>query len=359
MTQSEKTFVYVGTYTSRGAEGIYVYRYDPGTGTLSPLDVTTGIVNPTFLALHPNGTYLYAVNEVGELDGKPGGALSAYEIDPASGNLAFLNHQSTIGQGPCHVAVDQTGSYAMVANYGSGSVAMLPILEDGSLGEACDFHQHEGSGPDPRRQQGPHAHSVTISPDNRFALAADLGLDKMVIYQIDLEQGKLVPNDVPSASTHPGAGPRHFAFHPNQAVAYVINELGNTVTVFGYDAAQGTLNELQTLSTLPDGFEDTSYCADIHLSQSGTFLYGSNRGHDSIAIFQVAPEGGTLTLIGHQSTLGKFPRNFGLAPNGDYLLAANQDSNSIVTFRVDKGSGQLSPTGHVTQVPAPVCIQWL
>jgi 6-phosphogluconolactonase len=359
MTQPEKTFVYVGTYTSRGAEGIYVYRYDSSTGTLSPLSVTTGIVNPTFLALHPDSTYLYAVNEVGELDGEPGGALSAYQIDPAAGALTFLNRQTTIGQGPCHVAIDQTGSYAMVANYGSGSVAMLPILADGSLGEACDFHQHEGSGPNPRRQQGPHAHSVTVAPDNRFAFAADLGLDKMMVYKIDLEQGKLVPNDVPFAPTYPGAGPRHFAFHPSNAYAYVINEMGNTVTVFGYDATQGTLDERQTISTLPEDFQDTTHCADIHLSQSGAFLYGSNRGHDSIALFAVDAGAGTLTPIGHQSTLGKTPRNFGLAPNGDYLLAANQDTNNITAFAVDQETGQLSPTGHVTPVPAPVCIQWL
>jgi 6-phosphogluconolactonase len=359
MTQPEQNLVYVGTYTSRGAEGIYAYRYDPDAGTLTALGVTTGIVNPTFLAVQPNGRSLYAVNEVGEIDGQPGGALSAYQVDPTTGDLTFLNRQSTIGQGPCHVTVDQTGRYAMVANYGSGSVAMLPILEDGSLGEACDFHQHEGSGPNPRRQQGPHAHSVTISPDNRFAFVADLGLDKMMIYQIDLAQGKLVPNEVPFASTYPGAGPRHFAFHPNQRFAYVINEMGSTVTVFAYDAAQGTLDELQTLSTLPDGFEGRTHCADIHLSQSGEYLYGSNRGHDSIALFKVNVHAGTLTPIGHQSVLGKTPRNFGLAPNGEYLLAANQDSNTIVAFRVDKESGELSPTGHVTQVPAPVCIQWL
>ena len=359
MTHPQRNLVYVGTYTSRGAEGIYAYRYDPTAGTLSPLGVTSGIVNPTFLAIHPDGRHLYAVNEVGEIDGQPGGALSAYAIDAGTGALAFLNRQTTIGQGPCHVTLDQTGQYAMAANYGSGSVAMLPILEDGSLGEACDFHQHEGSGPDPRRQRGPHAHSVTISPDNRFAFAADLGLDKIMIYRIDLEQGKLVPNDVPFASTYPEAGPRHFAFHPNQAIAYVINEMGNSVTVFGYDATQGTLDERQTLSTLPEGFEGTSHCADIHISLSGSFLYGSNRGHDSIALFAVDHDDGTLTPIGHQSTMGKTPRNFGLAPNGDYMLAANQDSNSIVAFRVDQESGQLSPTGHVTQVPAPVCIQWL
>ena len=359
MTQSQPNLVYVGTYTSRGAEGIYAYRYDPVAGALNLLGVTAGIVNPTFLDVHPNGEFLYAVNETGEIDGQPGGALSAYQIDRESGTLTFLNRQSTIGSGPCHVTVDQTGRYAMAANYGSGSVAMLPILADGSLSQACDFHQHDGSGPNPRRQRGPHAHSVTVSPDNRFAFVADLGMDKMMIYQLDLEQGKLVPNDPPWASTYPGAGPRHFCFHPNQRFAYVINEMGNTITLFAYDAALGALNELQTISTLPEGFEETTHCADIHFSQSGAYLYGSNRGHDSLAIFAVDPETGTLTSVGYQSTLGKIPRNFGLAPKGDYLLAANQDTNNVVAFAVDQESGQLAPTGHEIQVPAPVCVKWL
>jgi 6-phosphogluconolactonase len=359
MTQSEHNIVYVGTYTSRGAEGIYAYRYDPGTGTLAPLGVTSGIANPTFLALHPDRQHLYAVNEVAETDGQPGGALSAYAIEPSSGSLTFLSRQSTVGTGPCHVAVDQTGRYAMAANYGSGSVAMLPILEDGSLGEACDFHQHSGSGPDPRRQQGPHAHSVTIDPSNRYAFVADLGMDKMMVYRLELEQGKLVPNDVPWASACAGAGPRHSCFHPNGSRAYVINELGSSVTAFAYDSAQGTLRELQTVSTLPEGFEGHNTCADIHLSQSGAFLYGSNRGHDSIATFAVAQDDGTLTLLGHQSTLGKTPRNFGLAPNGDFVLAANQDTDNIIAFGVNAETGQLVPTGYETQVPAPVCILWL
>jgi 6-phosphogluconolactonase len=359
MTQPASSLVYVGTYTSRGAEGIYAYRYDTTTGTLSALGVTTGIANPTFLALHPDGTHLYAVNEVAELEGRPGGALSAYQVDASTGALTALNRQSTVGSGPCHVAVDHSGRYALVANYGSGSVAMLPIQEDGSLKEASDFHQHAGSGPHPRRQQGPHAHSVTISADNRYAFVADLGMDKIVVYKLDLERGKLIPNDEPWALTYAGAGPRHFAFHPNSAYAYMINELGSSVTVFAYDAVLGTLHELQTLSSLPEGFEGHNTCADIHLSQSGEFLYGSNRGHDSIAIFAVDPGAGTLTAIGHQSTLGKTPRNFGLSPDGRFLLAANQDSNDIFCFRVDAESGQLSPTGHKTEVPAPVCIKWL
>jgi 6-phosphogluconolactonase len=359
MRQQTHNLVYIGTYTSRGAEGIYAYRYDASTGELSPLGVAAETPNPTFLAMAPDRKYLYAVNEVAELDGQPGGALSAFAIDPESGMLTFLNQQTTIGTGPCHVAVDHTGQYALVANYGSGSAAMLPILENGQLGEASDFKQHEGFGPNERRQQGPHAHSVTLSKDNRFAFVADLGIDRMMIYQLDMDNGKLIPNDPPWAETYPGAGPRHFSFHPNNQYAYIINEMGSSVTAFAYDAARGALNELETVSTLPEGFQGRNTCADIHLSASGEFLYGSNRGHNSIALFSIDPDKGTLTAIGYESTQGKTPRNFGLDPSGSFLLAANQDTNNVVSFQVDQETGQLAPTGHQVQVPAPVCIKWL
>jgi 6-phosphogluconolactonase len=359
MTQQTDSLVYVGTYTSRGAEGIYAYRFDPSSGDLDPLGVAARTANPTFLAIAPNRDYLYAANEVAELNDRPSGAVSAFSIDHDTGMLTLLNQQPSLGKGPCHVVVDQTGQFALAANYSSGSASMLPIRENGRLGEASDFVQHEGFGPNERRQQGPHAHSVTLSPDNRFAFVADLGIDKIMIYQLDLKEGKLQPNDPPWAETYPGAGPRHFAFHPNGRYAYIINELGSSVTAFAYDAAHGALRELQTISTLPEGFGGRNTCADVHVSASGEYLYGSNRGHDSIAIFGIDAATGTLTAIGHESTRGKTPRNFGLDPSGSFLLAANQDSNNIVAFQVDQDTGQLAPTGHQTQVPAPVCIKWL
>ena len=359
MTTQKDRLVYVGTYTSRGSEGIYAYRYDPLTGDLSPLGVVAHTENPTFLAISPNKKYLYAANEVAEIDGQPGGAVSAFSIDPDTGALTFLNRQPSCGKGPCHVTVDKTCQYVLVANYSSGSASILPIQEDGRLGEASDFVQHEGFGPNERRQQGPHAHSVTLSPDNRFAFVADLGLDKIMIYQLDLAEGKLRPNDPPWAETYPGAGPRHFVFHPSTKYAYIINEMGSSVTAFAYDAARGALSELQTLSTLPDSFGGRNTCADIHVSASGRFLYGSNRGHHSIAIMSIDPHTGRLTPIGHESTRGKTPRNFGLDPSGAFLLAANQDTNNIFAFQVNQETGELTQTGDDTKVPAPVCVIWL
>ena len=359
MTESRTNLVYVGTYTSRGAEGIYAYRFDPDTGDLSPLGVAARTENPTFFAFAPNSRSLYAVNEVAELDGQPGGAVSAFAIHPDTGALTPLNRQPSGGTAPCHVTVDPSGRYALVANYGSGSVSILPIEDDGRLGEASDFHQHQGSGPDPRRQRGPHVHSVTLDPANRLAFVADLGLDRLMVYQLDLDRGKLPPHDEPWVQTHGGAGPRHFTFHPNGQYAYVINELDSTVIAFAHDAERGTLRALQTLSTLPEGFEGSNTCADVHVSQSGRFLYGSNRGHHSIAIFAIDPATCKLSSIGHESTRGETPRNFGLDPSGAFLLAANQDTNNIVSFRVDQETGRLTPTGHETQVPAPVCVKWL
>lgn len=359
MTQHTDSIVYVGTYTTRGAEGIYAYRFDPASGDLAPLGVAARTENPTFLAIAPNARYLYAANEVSELDGQPGGAISAFSINPDTGTLTFLNRQPSHGTAPCHVAVDQSGRFVLAANYGSGSASILPVQEDGRLGEASDVVQHQGFGPNERRQQGPHAHSVTLSPDNRFAFVADLGIDRMMIYRLDLDEGRLLPNDPPWAETYPGAGPRHFGFHPNGQYAYVVNELGSSVTAFAYDADRGALREMQTLSTLPDRFGGRNTCADMHISASGKYLYGSNRGHDSIAIFSIDPDTGLLTPIGHESTRGKAPRNFGLDPSGSFLLAANQDTNNIVAFRVDRETGLLTATGHQTQVPAPVCIRWV
>jgi 6-phosphogluconolactonase len=354
-----QTLVYVGTYTRGESEGIYVYRMDPASGALEFSSKAIGIENPSFLDIDPSRRFLYAVAEIGGSSGSPGGAVNAYSITPGSGQLTYLNQQSTLGDGPCHLSVDHTGKYVLVANYGSGSVCILPVESDGRLGESTDFVQHEGSSVDPQRQQGPHAHSINIDAANRFAFAPDLGIDKVMIYRLDLSRGKLVPSDQRSVQIKAGAGPRHFDFHPGGGYAYVINELDSTVTAFAYDGSSGSLRELQTVSTLPDDFAGTSHTADVHVAPSGRFLYGSNRGHDSIAVFAIDEATGELSYVDREPTGGETPRNFAIDPTGTFLLAANQDTDTIVTFRIDQQTGKLESTGHVAEVPAPVCLKFL
>ena len=355
--------VYVGTYTrelphGRGkSDGIYVYAMDTATGALSHIQTVTGVPNPAFLALHPSGRYLYSVNSQGEIDGRKGGAVSAFAIDPATGTLTYLNRQPSEGVGPCHVSVEQTGRYVLVASYGSGSIAMLPIGAEGQLEPASDAVQHAGSSVNPRRQEGPHAHSINVSPGNRFALVPDLGLDKVLVYRLDLDAGKLVPNDPPAGLAAPGAGPRHLDFHPNGRYVYVINELDSTLAAYAYDDTRGTLDPIQTVSTLPEGFSGENSCADVHVHPNGRFVYGSNRGHDSLAIFAIDEATGRLTALGHTSTQGRVPRNFAIDPTGTFAYAANQDTDTIVTFRIDPATGALTPTGDVTNVLTPVCVK--
>jgi len=343
--------VFVGTYTNGDSEGIYSYSMDAETGALSPLGVTGGIENPSFLAIHPDGRHLYSTQETGGT-----GGVFAYQIDTGTGELTYLSDEPSNGAAPCHLTVDRTGRWVLAANYSSGTVCVLPIAKDGGVGPASHVVQHEGSSIDPNRQKGPHAHSITLDAAGRYAFAADLGLDKVMIYRLDLEAGRLVPAETASADVAPGSGPRHFAFHPDGRHAYVINELGNTVTAFTYDAASGGLAEIQMVSTLPEGFEGESYCADIHVAPSGRFLYGSNRGHESIVIYAIDDQTGRLTLVGHEPTGGEWPRNFAIDPSGRFLLAANQHTDTIVIFEIDGETGKLAPTGHVTSVPAPACI---
>ena len=352
-------WVYIGTYTQRGSQGIYHADLDLGTGALGSPRLAAKVVNPSFLAIHPSHKFLYAVGEVGDFAGGKGGAVSALAIDPASGGLLLVNQKSSRGSGPCHVVVDRSGKFVLVANYGGGSVACLPIRADGSLGDAASFVQHAGSSVDPRRQEGPHAHSVNLDPANRFAFVADLGLDKVLIYRFDATLGTLTANDPPWAKVAPGAGPRHFAFHPSGRFAYVINEMHSTVTAFRYDAERGSLETMDTVSTLPLGFSGNSTTAEVQVHPSGQFLYGSNRGHDSIAVFAIDADTGKLTPAGHASTQGKAPRNFGIDPTGQWLLAANQDSDSIVVFRIDPNSGKLLSTGPGIRAPMPVCIKFM
>jgi 6-phosphogluconolactonase len=348
------TLAFVGTYTRDGSVGIYVYNYNTETGELSAVGSAESD-NPSFLAIHPSGKYLYAINEISEINGEKAGGISAFAIAD-SGELSALNQQSVKGPGPCHLCIDATGKYALVANYGGGSVCVLPINEDGSLQEASDFIQHDGSSVNERRQKEPHAHSINLDAQNRFAYVADLGMDKVLAYELNLETGKL--KLAQTISVAPGQGPRHFDLHPNGKYAYLINEIGNTVNAYNYDATTGALIETQSITTLPSGFTERSHTADIHVSPDGKFVYGSNRGHDSIAIYAVSDDG-TLTSVGQESTGGKNPRNFAIDPTGNFLLAANQDTNNIVTFRINKENGTLEKTGTEIEVPRPVCIKFL
>jgi 6-phosphogluconolactonase len=347
--------LYIGTYTGVKSKGIYVSRFDSTTGRLTSPELAVATPSPSFLALGPEGRFLYAVGETANLDGKGSGAVSAFSRDPTTGHLTLLNAQSSGGAGPCHLAVDPTGKCLLVANYGSGSIAALPIRSDGTLSAPSAVIQHQGSSVNPQRQSGPHAHFITPDPANRFAVACDLGLDQVLIYRLDAAKSSLAPNDPPFAAIKAGSGPRHLAFHPSGRFVFLINEMGSSLTAFAYDAERGALKELQTLSTLPEKFAGNSACAELQVHPSGKFVYGSNRGHDSIAVFGFNPTSGQLTCLQHQSTQGKIPRHFALDPTGRWLLAENQDSDSIVIFRVDAETGGLTPTDQTISVGSPVC----
>lgn len=350
--------VYVGTYTTSPnshSEGIYVCRLDLSSGELRRVAVARGVVNPSFLTIDRRKQFLYAVNEVETFAGKAGGAVSSFSIDQKTGALKFLNQQPSAGSGPCHLTVDRAGKFVLVANYDGGSVAVLPVSH-GHLGAPVDMVQHLGSSVNPERQKGPHAHGVVLDGNNRFVFVPDLGLDRIMIYRFDSGSGKLSANSEPAAKLKPGAGPRHFAFHHNGRWAYVINELDSTVTAFAYDSARGILKESQTISTIPGDFSGQNSCAEIEVAPDGRFLYGSNRGHDSIVAFSIDQETGKLAFVEHVSSGGKTPRNFAIDPTGGFLLAANQNSDSVVSFRIDALSGKLSPTGHAVEIPTPVCV---
>jgi 6-phosphogluconolactonase len=329
------------------------------SGELRHLNTVKRVIDPSFLAVDGKRRFLYAVNELSEFAGKPGGALSAFSIDQKTGDLNLLNQQPSLGGAPCYVITDAMGRFVLVANYTGGNVSVFPVLRDGSLGTATDMVQHQGSGANKERQDAPHAHFVILDRSNRYAFAADLGLDKIMIYHFDAKAGKLIPARQPWAQLKPGAGPRHFIFHPNGRCAYVINELDSTLTAFSYGEANGTLRSMQTVSALPTGFSGKNDCADLHLSPSGKFLYGSNRGHNSIVVFAINASTGKLEYLEHASTQGKTPRNFTLDPTGRFLLVANQESDTVVTLRIDPVTGRLKPTSHVAEVPTPVCLRFL
>jgi 6-phosphogluconolactonase len=349
--------VYLGaspTDTPEGAKGIYRFFFNCETGAISPVTLAVKVCNPSFLAHHPSGKFLYAVNESEEFLGQPGGGVSAFSVDLKSGALALLNRQPTGGDIPCHLAMDATGRVLVAANYGSGSVSVFPILPDGRVGIRSDLHQHTGSGPNASRQKGPHTHSVTFSPDNRFVLVNDLGIDQIVVYRLDLEKARLVLNQ--PAHLAPGAGPRHFCFSPDGRQGYSINELDNTVTRLDWDAQNGALTARESVSTLPPDFKNYSKASEIALHPNGNFLYASNRGYDSIAVYRRHPATGHLSLIEHVPTGGSEPRSFGISPNGRWLIASNQYVNTLQLFRIDELTGKLTPQGEPIAAPSPICV---
>ncbi len=352
--------VYVGTYTSgkSRSEGIYICKLNLENGALSPYKTVKNVVEPSYLSIDGSSKYLYAVNETEEYEGKKSGAVSQFAIDKKTGDLTFLTKQASLGGAPCFVTVSENQKFVLVANYVGGNVSVFPVGADGKLGASIDLRQNSGSGPNRERQESSHAHSINLDGKNRFAYLCDLGADKIFIYAFDKKTGKLKPNEAQEFfETKAGDGPRHFAFHPNGKIAFVINELASSITVLDSDARRGTLKAIQTVSTLPADFSGENTCADLHVSPDGKFLYGSNRGHDSIVSYKINRQNGKLEFIEHTSTQGKTPRNFAIEPNGRFLLAANQNSDSIVVFRIDEASGKLTPTGNTAQVPTPVCLK--
>ncbi|NOX53298.1 MAG: lactonase family protein [Planctomycetes bacterium] len=358
-TERKSVRLYIGAYTQFAGKGIYRSWLNVETGELTAPELAAETVSASFLAFHPSKPCLYVTNEVNEFRGEKTGAVSAFAIERQTGDLKLLNQQPTGGAIPCHLIVDATGKWVLVVNYTGGNVAVLPIQDDGSLGQPTTLIQHQGSSANPKRQEAPHPHSINLDPRNRFAFVADLGVDKIFIYRFDSSDGTLTPHDPPHVSLAPGSGPRHFTFHPNGRWAYVINELSSTIVAFRYDADRGRLEPMQTVSTLPDDFQGESYTSEIAVHPSGRFLYGSNRGHNSIAVFRIDPETGKLTALGCEPSQGEWPRNFVIDRDGRFLVAGNRVSGNVVVFRINRDTGTLQPTGHSIRAGAPACVRIL
>jgi 6-phosphogluconolactonase len=359
-TVKGKFLVYVGSYTEEGytknreSKGIYAFRFDAATGEFTPLGLAAESPNPSFLAVDPNGKFLYAVNEVQNFRGPNSGGVRSFAMDRTTGRLTLLNELPSHGGDPCYVALDKKGKYLFTANDSGGSVAAFPVLPDGRLGESSTFLQFQAKG-----EKAPHAHAINVSPDNRFVLVADLGLDQVTAYRFDQESGSFSPRDSQTFKVDPGAGPRHFAFHPNGKFVYVLTELQAGIVAFAYERPGGTLRRLQTVSMLPKRYSGEKAAAEVQVHPSGKFLYASNRGHDSLAVFAINQNNGTLTRVEIVPTKGKEPRHFAVDPTGSFLLAANQHSDSIVVFRIDSRTGRLSATGRVLEAPTPVYVKFV
>jgi 6-phosphogluconolactonase len=342
--------VFIGTYTNGDSAGVYACQLDPKTGQLTPTGQTLSLQNPTFLATDPDRNLLFVASEIyTDAESSPSRVVSV-QYDPKSGAMTELSRKASHGAACCHVSVTPDRKVVLAANYSSGNLATFEILSDGTLSDAVSVIQHEGSGPKPA-QTGPHAHQMVSDPSGKFALCCDLGCDRVFVYRRDGATLSYASEE----SLASGAGPRHLTFGTDGRFVYVINEHDETITVFAWNEAKGELTNLQTVSTLPNDFTQTSYCADIHLSNDGRFLYGSNRGHDSLAIFSVDQASGLLTVISHQSTLGKTPRNFCVVPESNLILVANQDTHNIVAFSINN-DGSLTATGAELSIPSPVCI---
>jgi 6-phosphogluconolactonase len=350
--------LFVGTYTEpeqSTSEGVYMYRMDP-SGRLTDESVIPDVVNPSYLAVHPQTGYLYAVSEKGTFDGQPNGGVVALSVDRQTGKAGLLNKQSSGGEDPCYISIERTGRYALVANYTSGNVAMLPILPSGGLEAPSHVVEHSGSSVHPYRQDKPYAHCILPDPTNRFAVTVDLGIDKIILYRMDLDAGQL--HNHAEVKVPEGSGPRHLIFHPNGRYAYVVCELSSTLLGFRYESETGSLGQIQSIGTLPRGFDGPNSCADLHITPDGRYLYASNRGHDSFACFSIDSQSGELAVLDHIPSGGNEPRGFEIAPGGKFLLAANQNSNNIVTLLIDPARGQLSRTGDEVEVSMPVCIKF-
>lgn len=352
----DQFYLYVGAYSQGEDEGIYIYKFDATEGDLKYISTAKGVANPSYLAIHPKKNLLIAVSEMGDYEGEKSGSVSSFEINPENGSLRQLSQVSSGGGAPCFVSINKSGSLAFVANYSGGNVAVFPITNHGNLMLYSNLKQHLGSGPK-ESQQGPRAHAMVLDPKEDYVLAVDLGIDKVISYAIDKKNGVL--NAQSELMLTKGAGPRHLTFHPNKKLAFIISELNSTITSCTYDAKSGKLTSVMTVNALPDSFDGESYCADIHVSPDGRFLYGSNRGHDSIVIFKIDQKTGELTYVDHHSVNGKWPRNFMIDPTGKFLLAANQHSNTIVVFKIDDETGKLRANGVEVEVSKPVCLKMM
>jgi len=352
-----RALVCFGSYSTPDKESVHLFQLNLKDGSLKKLSAVDGLKNPSFLKIHPNGKFLYTVNEVATFDGKRSGGVTAFALDVQAGKLTQLNQQPSGDTGPCHLTVDATGKYVLVAHYGGGSTSVLPIKKDGSVGAVVSQIKHKGSSVH-SRQKAPHAHSIHVGPNNKFAFAPDLGIDKVLVFSFDEKTGMIAETKFDGAKLEPGSGPRHFGFHPDGKFAYVINEIKQTVTAFRYRAKRGRLKTLQTVSTVPHSVEGNS-TAEVLVHPSGKFLYGSNRGHNSIAMFRINEKNGKLTALGHESTRGSTPRNFGIDPTGQFLLAANQQSDNVAVFRIDQDTGKLKFTGNEIKLSKPVCVRMI